>query len=105
GDNPAPEKAHVPQEEHTHAASDYERHFRSLAHNQSAQDQAEAQARQSPPEDIRQQIVDVLENLKQAAPTLEAIKAQAPDVYEAVRDCVQAMIDMAKQMTGQDTIE
>jgi hypothetical protein len=92
----------VPAPEHTHAAADYERHFRHLAHKQGQQDVAQASMAKAPTQDdVKQTVVDVLKQIKNAAPTLDAIREQAPDVYKAVQATIKAMIDMAKQLTGQ----
>jgi hypothetical protein len=58
------------------------------------------QAQQSGRDALRQQVVKVLQQMKAAAPLLEQVRAQAPQVYKAVTAAMQAMVAMARQLNG-----
>jgi hypothetical protein len=88
--------------EATHAADDLEGQFHDLAGKQQQQDQAQGQPQPGTTEDqLRLQVVQVLQALKAQAPILEQVKQSAPDTYEAVMGLAQAVIMMARTMNGQ----
>jgi hypothetical protein len=82
--------------------SPLEQRLHSHAQKQKNQDGATlaVQQQQNGRDAIRQQVVKVLQQVKAAAPLLEEAKGQNPQVYKAVLGAVQAMIAMAKQLTG-----
>jgi hypothetical protein len=65
---------------------------------QHADDQAQKPG--SGPEQVKMQLVQILQGLKAQAPVLEQIKDSAPDTYKAIIGLTQVVIAMAKQMNG-----
>lgn len=67
--------------------------------DQQGQQQAQAAAGTGN-EQLKSQLVQILQALKAQAPVLEQVKQTAPDTYEAVMGLTQMVIMMAKQMNG-----
>lgn len=82
--------------------SEMEKLLHQHAQKQKGQDGATlaVQQQQNGREAMRQQVVKVLKQVKQAAPLLEEAKSQMPDAYKAVMSAIQAMVLMAKELVG-----
>lgn len=89
--------------ESTHAAADFEDMFHDLAGKEQEKEQGIPQPQGDPNEQMKLQIVQVLQALKAQAPVLEQVKQSAPDTYAAVMGLAQAVIGMAKQISGTPT--
>lgn len=85
--------------------SSLEDQFHAAAQAQEAQDQQPQQAPQPKEDQLRAQVVQVLQNLKQQMPILEQVKQSAPDTYNAVLGLAQAVIGMARQMNGDSSTQ
>jgi hypothetical protein len=87
-----------PPPEATASADQFEGQFHDAAQAQQAKDQGQPT---TPGQDqLRTQVVQVLQQLKGQMPILEQIKGTAPDTYQAVMGLAQAVILMARQMNG-----
>jgi hypothetical protein len=95
----AQEQGAQPQASTGDAGADFESAFHDLATQQQSDDQGQAQ-QGGTPEQLKAQVVQILQSLKQQAPILEQIKQTAPDTYQAVMNMAQAVIAMAKEMNG-----
>jgi hypothetical protein len=103
----AAQRLDAPQAPPLPGESPAEQRLHAHAQKQKSQDGATlaVQQQQSGREAMRQQVVKVLKQVKAAAPLLEEAKAQSPEVYKAVLGAVQAMVAMAKQLTGGNSPE
>lgn len=87
-----------PPPEATNSASQFEDEFHRAAAEQEGRDGGQPPA---PSQDqLRAQVVQVLQALKQQMPVLEQVKQSAPETYQAVMQLTQAVIVMARQMNG-----
>jgi hypothetical protein len=88
--------------ETTHAADNLQDQMGAMA--QDGEDEDQSQANQVTADDkrsqIKQQIIQVLEEFKQQAPYLEQIKEQNPELYQSMLAVVQSMVSMGKQLMG-----
>jgi hypothetical protein len=97
------ENQNPPPPEMTHAGQDSvdaEAALHAEAAKGEGQDQGQAQP--AGDDQVKAQVVQALQALKAQAPVLEQIRGQAPDVYNAVMAMSQAVIQMARTMTGGD---
>lgn len=99
-DNPVPP-------EMTHSAqdlADMEEQFHDLAGQQDKKDKGDPEAGAAGgDEQLRVQVVQVLQQLKAQMPVLEQVKQTAPDTYNAIMGLAQAVVVMARQMNGDPT--
>lgn len=51
---------------------------------------------------LKEAVVSVLKDIRAQTPTFEKLKEENPKAYEAVMELVSAMLDMAKQLLGQN---
>ncbi len=87
--------------EATASADQFEDMFHQAASDQKAKDDGQGQpAPGSGQDQLRAQVVQVLQALKQQMPILEQIKGTAPDTYQAVMGLAQSVILMARTMNG-----
>ena len=86
----------------THAAEDFEKHFRAAADAQEGADRA-AQARNSEDMDaLKQQVAKALEGLRGQLPVLGQIKAAYPETYKSVMGLVQSVVVLARGLQAGD---
>jgi hypothetical protein len=90
------------QPEATASADRFEDQFHDAAKQQQDKDAGQQQA-PTGDEQLKAQIVQVLQNLKTQMPVLEQVKATAPDTYQAIMGLAQAVVLMARSMNGADT--
>ena len=89
-----------PAPEHTHAEEDAEKHFHDLAQAQGKQDATEQSNKAKNHDDLRNQVAQILQSIKQQAPVLAQIKATAPDTYMSIMRLVQGVIAMARELSA-----
>lgn len=73
------------------AAADFESELHDHAQEQDKQDQDDEDAKKGKA-DARQKVLQILANVKQAAPQLEQLRDQAPDLYGVLMQMTQALI-------------
>ena len=88
--------------EMTNASADLESKMHEMAAAQEQQEQG--QQPQSTGNPIKAQVVQVLQQVRAAAPILERMAQSSPEVYEAVMNMTRAVISMARELP-QDTQE
>lgn len=76
--------------EMTQAAGDFEDELHDHAQEQDQQDQQQDQ--QAGVDDIKKQVVDILQQVRQQAPAMEQLRDQAPDLYAAMQGVVAALL-------------
>lgn len=91
-----------PESSQTHAAQDFENQFHDAAGKQKEQDDAEAAKQNSNIEQLKAQVVQVLQQVKGQQQVLEQIRQQAPDVYNSVMGMAQAMVALARELVSGD---
>lgn len=89
-----------PPPEATASGDDSLSQFHAAAQAQDAQDKGQPSTQGQ--DQLKTQIVQVLQQLKQQMPILEQVKATNPDTYQSVMGLAQAVIMMARQMNGGD---
>lgn len=89
-----------PQPEMTHAEADAEKHFHKLAQAQGKQDMDEQSNKAKNHDDLRNQVAQILQSVKQQAPILAQIKQTAPDTYGSIMRLVQGVIAMARELSA-----
>lgn len=92
----------LPQPELTHAGQDFEEMFHQFATSQEQEDQRVAAERAQSSDALKQQVVGILQQIKQYAPILEQMKQQLPEVYQAVMAMSQVMVGLAKELVTQE---
>lgn len=98
GEVAAHEMSGRPEIEGTHSGDlEEEFHDHAGAQEQGDQEAAEAKNRYA---DTRQKVVQILQQVKQAAPQLEQLKQQAPGLYQVLMEMTQALI-----LTGKSLLE
>lgn len=79
---------------------DFEEAFHGLAEDQQKKDQGDPEKDASSDDQLKAQVVQILQQLKEQAPILEQVKQSAPDTYQAVMNMAQAVIAMARKLNG-----
>ena len=74
--------------------------FHQEADDQQKKDSGDPEQAASSDDQIKAQVVQILQQLKEQAPILEQIKQSAPDTYQAVMNMAQAVIAMARKLNG-----
>ena len=75
--------------------------FENLFHQEASKSQAN-DANSANTEQIRAQVLQILQGVRQQAPALEHLKATNPDVYASIQGLVQGMISMAQPLLGKN---
>jgi hypothetical protein len=94
--------------EATHNQSDIEGMMHQSAAEGHAQDHEEevnnkeAQQKDDHKQDLKEEIVKVLQQFKQQAPVIEQLKEQAPDLYQSITQVMQAFVALAQEVVGGD---
>jgi hypothetical protein len=83
--------------EQTNASADLEEKMHAAASAQGEQDQ-QAQPQQDSGNGIKAQVLQVLQQVRAAAPILEQISQSSPEVYGAVMNMTRAVIAMAREL-------
>ena len=72
-------------------------------HQAAANEDARQKASESPQrQDLKQEVVRSLTKIKESAPKLEALKDQAPDIYQTVLDIIETMQAMATEIVNEE---
>ena len=77
--------------ETTHASKDFEDALHDHAQERDKQDSAAAET-QDKREQVKQKVVEILQQVRGQAPMMENLKQQAPDLYAAMAGVVQALL-------------
>lgn len=96
-----------PAAEGTHSSKDFEAQFQD--HAEASQDQDEQQQQQLGANqqlaDLKQQVVKILQGLRDQAPLLQQLQAIEPKLFAAIQGMTQAMLLMAKQLIGGQPVQ
>ncbi len=72
-------------------------------HQAAGDEDARQRASETPQrQELKQQVVQSLTKIKEAAPKLEALKQQAPDMYQTVLDIIETMSMMATEIVNEE---
>jgi hypothetical protein len=90
----------MPEPEMTHAAADFEQQFNDHAdaHDQREEETKQATAAGQGLQDLKQQVVKILQGVKEQAPQLELMRETEPELYGAVQGLIKTLILMAQQL-------
>lgn len=89
--------------EQTHSADDLEDQLHSAASKQREIDQAHAQKDDSESKQLKSQLVQVLNVVKDKAPVIAQLKQADPEAYGAVMSLVQGVIALGRKVMGPQT--
>jgi hypothetical protein len=84
------------------APASHEEAFHGAAKDTESREQAAASPKRL---ELKQQVVEVLTQVKQQAPAMEALKDQAPDMYQSILATIQAMQAMAAELVNDEQEE
>lgn len=79
---------------------DFEPQLHNFAQQQAIKDQANTVDTGMRRDQIKQDVVQILQTIKQQAPVIGQLKAQAPEVYESVQRLVQGVIAIARELAN-----
>lgn len=91
--------------EQTHAAADFEDQFHQVATEQSKKDEDDKAKADAGHEELRGEVVKVLQRVKQAVPVLAQIKQASPDTYQAVMFLVQSVVALGRELVGEESVQ
>ena len=83
---------------------DTEKQMHHLAQAQHAQDDEDSQSNDSKRDELKAQIVAILQKVKEQAPVLEQIKQSAPDIYQSVMQMAQAVVLLGREVVGETSM-
>jgi GNAT superfamily N-acetyltransferase len=87
--------------ETTHSTEDFEKQLHDAAQASDKEDDDKEQS-QDGQDQLRQQVAQILMQVRQQAPAMEQLRDQAPELYQATAGVVQALILMGRALFGQD---
>jgi hypothetical protein len=97
----AAEEFSGPEATHGAAGGDPEQALHGHAQAQEDEDQRESDEAQSQ-EGVKAKVVEILKQVREAAPQLEQLQQQSPELYAVLMDMTQALILTARAMVGGD---
>ncbi len=91
-----------PAMEGTHAAADFEEQFGQHADSSDDKEQAakDDEAKANGTDDLKQEVLKVLQSVKQQAPLLQQLQATEPKLFDTIQATIQAMLMLAKRVVG-----
>lgn len=95
----ADENAPPPPEE-THAAEDFEEYLHQIAEQQAQKDANVAAVQHKQQLQVKQQVAQILVELRQQAPVVEQLRQQAPQIYDVMMRMTSAVVEMARQLNA-----
>jgi hypothetical protein len=84
------------------AAASFESELHDHAQDQDQQDQADDDAKKGK-QDARKKVLEILAQIKQAAPQLEQLRDQAPDLYGVLMGMTQALLITSRGLLDDDS--
>jgi GNAT superfamily N-acetyltransferase len=87
--------------EMTHAADNFEDQLHDLAAQQGQKDQQDAQQSESHLDEVKQQLVQALQTVRQNMPVIQPLQQSAPEVYQSLMALTQGLVALGREVVGQ----